>query len=126
MIQLGRVTLRGEYATRQTDLSPTATYPYQLVDPWFTKEGWYGEVEFPLPPFSRWVTVALRYDELRRRGMPLSSSSPLSLDSTIQRYTGGLFVVPAPSLYLKVGYEYWAATDFAPFNAAHLGFGGSF
>jgi len=35
-------------------------------------------------------------------------------------------IIPAPSLYLKVGYEYWSATDFPAFHAGHLGFGGSF
>jgi hypothetical protein len=125
-VQLGRVTLRGEYATRETDLDPDATYPYALVDPWISKEGWYAEAEFPVPGLSRWVSGAVRYDELRRRGTPLSASSPLSTDSTLQRYTAGLFVIPAPSLYLKVGYEYWAGTDLEAFHAGHLGFGGSF
>jgi len=124
--QVGRMTLRAEYATRQTDLDPRASYPYALVDPWITKEGWYGEAEFPVPGVARWVSAALRYDELRRRGTPLSSSSSVSPDSTIKRYTAGLFVIPAPSLYLKVGYEFWSATDFANLHAAHLGFGGSF
>ncbi|HSN16331.1 MAG TPA: hypothetical protein VLT61_16980 [Anaeromyxobacteraceae bacterium] len=126
VMQLGKATLRAEYATRQTDLNPAASYPYTVVDPWITKEGWYGEVEFPVPGLARWVSAALRYDELRRRGTPLSSSSTISPDSTIQRYTAGLFIIPAPSLYLKLGYEYWAATDFAALHAAHLGFGGSF
>lgn len=125
-MQLGRATLRAEYATRQTDLDPNASYPFVLIDPWINKEGWYGEVEFPLPPVDRWVSVVARYDELRRRGTPLSASSPISSDSTIQRYTAGLMIIPAPSLYLKVGYEYWSATDFEPLHAAHIGFGGSF
>ena len=125
-LMLGRVTVRGEYATRQTDLDPDASYPYVLVDPWLSKEGWYAEVEFPVPPMDRWVSAALRYDELRRRGTPLSASSQLSTDSTIARYTAGLFIIPAPSLYLKVGYEFWSATDFPAFHAGHLGFGGSF
>lgn len=125
-MQVGRVTLRAEYATRQTDLDPNASYPYTLVDRWISKEGWYGEVEFPVPGVDRWVSAALRYDELRRRGTPLSTASELSTNSAIQRYTAGLMIIPAPSLYLKVGYEYWTATDFPALNAAHLGFGGSF
>jgi hypothetical protein len=125
-MQLWRFTLRGEYATRQTDLDPKATYPYALVDPWISKDGWYGEVEFPVPIVDRYVSAALRYDELHRRGTPLSASSPLSTDSAIQRYTAGLMIIPAPSLYLKVGYEYWSATDFPALHAGHLGFGGSF
>jgi hypothetical protein len=125
-MMLGRITLRGEYATRETDLDPKASYPYALIDPWISKSGWYGEVEFPVLPLDRWVSGALRYDELRRQGTPLSTSSQLSADSTIKRYTAGLFIIPAPSLYLKVGYEYWSATDFPAFHAGHLGFGGSF
>jgi hypothetical protein len=126
-VQLGRLTARGEYATRQTDLDPNATsYPYKLVDPWFRKEGWYGELEFPVPFVDRWASAALRYDELRRTGTPLTANSPLSPDSAIQRYTVGLMITPAPSLYLKLDYERWSATDFPAFNAAHLGFGGSF
>jgi len=97
-----------------------------LVDPWLSKEGWYGELEFPVPGVDRYVSAALRYDELRRRGTPLSASSPLSTDSALQRYTVGFMITPAPSLYLKVGYEYWSSTDFDPFHAGHLGFGGSF
>jgi hypothetical protein len=125
-LMLGRATLRGEYATRKTDLDPDAAYPYVLVDPWLSKEGWYGELEFPVPVVDRWVSAGLRYDELRRKGTPLSASSPLSIDSAIQRYTVGLMIIPAPSLYLKVGYEYWSSTDFTPLHAGHLGFGGSF
>ena len=93
-VMLGRVTLRGEYATRETDLDPNAKYPYALIDPWLGKEGWYGELEFPVPVVDRWVSAALRYDELRRRGTPLSASSPLSSDSTIARYTAGLIDHP--------------------------------
>jgi hypothetical protein len=125
-LQLGKVTLRGEYATRQTDLDPKASYPYALIDPWISKDGWYGELEFPVPIVDRYVSAALRYDELHRRGTPLSASSPLSPESSIQRYTAGFMIIPAPSLYLKVGYEYWSATDFPAFHAGHLGFGGSF
>jgi hypothetical protein len=124
--QLGRVTLRGEYASRETDLDPDASYPYALIDPWLSKDGWYGELEFPVPVIDRYVSAALRYDELHRRGTPLSTSSPLSTESSIQRYTAGVMIIPAPSLYLKVGYEYWAGTDFTAFHAGHLGFGGSF
>jgi hypothetical protein len=125
-LQVGKVTLRGEYATRQTDLDPKASYPYALVDPWISKDGWYGELEFPVPVVDRYVSAALRYDELHRKGTPLSASSPLSPESSIQRYTAGFMIIPAPSLYLKVGYEYWSATDFPAFHAGHLGFGGSF
>jgi hypothetical protein len=124
--QLGRFTVRGEYATRQTDLDPGASYPYAIVDPWLSKEGWYAEVERPLPLLDRWVTGVFRYDELRRQGTPLSASSPLSVDSTLQRYTAGLMIIPAPSLYLKVGYELWSGTDLPTLHAGHLGFGGSF
>jgi hypothetical protein len=63
-MRLGPFTLRGEYASRQTDLNPNASgYPYVLVDDWFSKEGWYAELESPL---GKWMQLVLRYDSLRR------------------------------------------------------------
>jgi hypothetical protein len=124
-VRLGPLTLRAEYATRRTDLNPDASgYPYVLVDDWFNKEGWYAELETPL---GKWMALDLRYDELRRLGAPLPGSLPqLTPDSTIVRYTGGLFITPAQSLFVKLTYEYWDPTDFPAFQGYHVGIGGAF
>jgi hypothetical protein len=123
-IQLGKAILRGEYATRTTQLDPKANYAFALVDDYFVKEGWYAELEHPV---GRWFSAVYRYDELRRRGVPLpSANAALSTDSLIKRYTAGVMILPAPSLYAKIGVEYWQPTDFPELLTAHVGFGGSF
>ncbi|ACG72205.1 conserved hypothetical protein [Anaeromyxobacter sp. K] len=123
--RLGPFTARGEYAARRTDLDPDATgYRYGLVDDWFEKEGWYGELEHPL---GRYLAAVYRFDELRRKGAPLpGASAELSIDSRIQRYTGGLVVTPAQGVFVKLSYEYWDTTDFEDFHSYHVGMGGAF
>jgi len=124
VVGLGRVTLRGEYAYRRTDLSPGASYAYEVIDPWVRKDGWYVEAEAPL--VERLAGV-VRLDELRRTGVTLpGASAGMTQDSRINRTTAGLVYTPASSLYVKLGYEYWAPTDFPSFHSAHLGLGGAF
>ncbi|BDG04612.1 porin family protein [Anaeromyxobacter oryzae] len=123
-MKLGPFTMRGEYATRRTDLDPNATYRYDMIDDWFDKQGWYAELEHPLGGH---LNVVYRYDELRRNGMPLpGSSAQLSTDSRIVRYTGGLMITPAQAVYIKASWEYWQPTDFGAFQSWHVGFGGAF
>lgn len=124
-LRLGPFTLRGEYASRKTDLDPTATgYRFDIVDPYFNKTGYYAELEHPL---GRYLAAVYRYDELRRQGLPLPSSTlNLSPDSTVTRYTGGLVVTPAQSVYMKLSWEYWQPTDFERFHSFHVGLGGAF
>jgi len=124
-MRLGPFTLRGEYAARRTDLDPAASgYPFALVDGWFKKEGWYGEVEHPL---GKYLRAVYRYDELRRAGVPLpGANASLSTDSRIARYTAGLVVTPAQNVYMKLGWELWKPTDFQEFHSYHVGFGGAF
>jgi hypothetical protein len=123
-LKLGPFTFRGEYAWRRTDLDPAAPYRFELVDPWFRKDGWYAELEHPLGGH---LSLVYRYDELRRTGVPLPGAQPaLTPDSRIRRYTGGLYVVPAASMFLKASWEYWETTDFDTFHSAHLGIGGAF
>jgi len=121
--QLGKLALRGEYAHRRTDLSPKATYPYELLDPWFKKDGFYVEAEAPL---GNSFGVVYRYDTLNRQGVPLPGATELTADSSIVRHTAGIQYMPAPSTFMKLGWEYWMASDFTDFHSVHLGVGGAF
>ncbi len=123
--RLGPFTLRGEYAARRTWIDPDASgYRYQVIDPWVQKEGFYAEVEHPL---GEYLAAIYRYDELRRAGVPSPGANALlSVDSRMKRYTGGLMITPAQSLFLKLSWEYWDTTDLGRFQAFHAGLGGAF
>ncbi len=124
MTRVWILTLRGEYAYRRTDLDPTQSYAYALVDGWFQKDGWYAELEHPV---TGWLSAVYRADQLRRNGAQLpGSQANLSTASRITRYTGGLMLVPASALFAKVSYEYWQSKDFPSFSSVHVGFGGAF
>lgn len=124
-LRFGKLLVRGEYASRKTDLDTAATgYPYQLVDSWFQKSGYYAEAEVPLGGY---LAAVYRYDELRRTGTPLPGSVPeLSADSAFVRHTGGVVITPAAALYLKLSWELWQTTDFGDFHTYHVGIGGAF
>jgi hypothetical protein len=124
-LRFGKVVFRGEYAARRTDLDPNATgYPLTLIDPWFKKEGFYGEVEIPL---GRYLTAVYRYEELRRMGTPLPGAiAEMSADSRFIRHTGGIAVTPAPAMFVKLSWEYWRTSDFGDFHTYHAGIGGTF
>jgi hypothetical protein len=122
-MQLGKTTLRGEYAHRRTDLSPKASYPYELVDPWFRKDGWYVEAERPLGSN---LGVVYRYDTLNREGVPLPGATELTPHSSIVRHTAGIVYSPASSIFVKISWEYWLTSDFPDFHSAHFGVGGAF
>jgi hypothetical protein len=123
--RFSKLILRGEYAHRKTDLDPTATgYPYGLLDPFFTKEGFYAEAEHPL---GKYLNVVYRYEELRRVGSPLPGApAELSANSRFTRYTGGLVVTPASNVFVKASWEYWDTSDLGRFNTYHAGIGGAF
>jgi hypothetical protein len=124
-LRLWWLVLRGEYAWRKTDLDPAATgYPYALQDKFFTKEGFYAELEHPL---GKYLNVVYRYEELRRKGTPLPSApTQMTADSRFARYTGGVVVTPAQNLFIKASWEYWDTTDFGRFHTYHAGIGGAF
>lgn len=124
-IRLSKLTLRGEWALRRTDLDTAASgYPYALEDDWFDKEGFYGEADLPL---GKYLAAVYRYEELRRTGAPLPGSiSELTPDSRIVRHTGGFVVTPASAVFLKLSWEYWDTTDFGRFHTYHAGLGGAF
>ncbi|HEY6002801.1 MAG TPA: hypothetical protein VIV57_07985 [Anaeromyxobacter sp.] len=123
-LRFGKLVLRGEYAARRTDLDPTATYPYALVDKWFLKEGFYGEAEVPLGSY---LSAVYRYEELKRSGTPLPGATPeLTSESKFVRHTGGLVVTPAQAIFVKLSWELWRTTDFGEFHTYHAGIGGTF
>jgi hypothetical protein len=124
-LRFGKLVLRGEYASRKTDLDPAATgYPYALVDTWFEKRGFYGEAEVPLGGY---LSAVYRYDELHRTGTPLPGSiAELTSSSSFVRHTGGIVITPAAALYLKLSWELWQTTDFGDFQTYHAGIGGAF
>jgi hypothetical protein len=122
--RLWKLTLRGEYARRQTDLDPAASYPFELKDPFFVKDGFYAELEHPL---GKYLGVVYRYEELARKGTPLPGApAEMTADSRFIRYTGGVAVTPAQNLVVKLSWEYWDTTDFGRFQTYHLGLGGAF
>jgi hypothetical protein len=122
--KLGPFTFRGEYALRRTELDPDASYRYAVVDAYANKEGWYAELEHPL---GNRLALVYRYDELRRRGVPLPGAiATMTPDSKFVRYTAGFVFTPAQATFVKAGWELWDTTDFADFHSWHVGFGGAF
>ena len=124
-IQLWKLTLRGEYAIRRTDLDIGATgYQWALVDQHFDKRGFYGELEHPL---GRYITMVYRYDKLERLGVPLPGSvANMTPSAAIERLTVGTVITPVSGIYMKLSYEYWKPTAFVVFQSGHVGFGGAF
>jgi hypothetical protein len=124
-VRLWKLTLRGEYAHRKTDLDAAASgYPFLLKDPFFVKEGFYAELEHPL---GKYLHVVYRYEELARKGTPLPGApAEMSADSRFVRYTGGIGITPAQNMFMKLSWEYWDTTDFGKFNSYHAGIGGAF
>ncbi|HET8539112.1 MAG TPA: hypothetical protein VFL83_04505 [Anaeromyxobacter sp.] len=123
-LRLAKLLVRGEYASRRTDLDPAARYPYQLVDTWFEKDGFYAEAEVPLGGY---LSAVYRYEQLHRVGTPLPGAvEELSPDSTFVRHSGGVVITPAAALYLKLSWEMWQTTDFGDFQTYHAGIGGAF
>ncbi len=124
-LRFGKLVLRGEYAARRTDLDPDASgYPFVLQDPWFKKEGFYGEAEVPLGSS---LAAVYRYEQLRRTGAPLPGAiAELSADSRFVRQTAGVVVSPAQAMFIKLSWEYWQTRDFGDFHTYHAGLGGAF
>jgi hypothetical protein len=123
-LRLGKILLRGEYASRKTDLAPDADYPYALADPWFEKAGYFAEAEVPLGGY---LSAVYRYEEMWRTGTPLPGSvEELSADSRFLRHSAGVMITPVAALYLKASWELWQTTDFGDFNTYHAGIGGAF
>ncbi len=128
--RVGKLYLRGEVLSRRTKMDlgddPAQRFEYGPgldgnFDPWFLKQGFYGELEFPVGP----VDIVLRGDGLRRKGNVPKNSS-LRSDSELIRYTVATSIALTGALRLKVSGEYYDFSDFDDEIACHLGIAGPF
>ena len=87
----------------------------------FTKEGWYAELEVPLGR----VDLVARWDGLRRRGN-VERSSALRSTSVLLRWTAAASVRIGETLRLKLSAERYDFSDFEDEIALHLGIAGPF
>ena len=122
--------LRGEYLVRRTEMAlgddPASKFKYGpgrdgKFDPYFLKEGFYGELEVPAGRFD----FVIRADGLRRRGNVLRTSE-LRSDSALLRYTVGATYLIREALRLKVSGELYDFSDFDDEVVLHLGVAGPF
>jgi hypothetical protein len=122
--------LRAEYLARRTRMSlgddPASRFRYGpgkdgWFDPYFLKEGFYGELEVPAGRFD----FVLRWDGMRRRGNVIRTSE-LRSDSAVLRYTVGATYQLREALRLKVSGELYDFTDFEDEAVVHLGIAGPF
>jgi hypothetical protein len=118
---LERVTVRGEYLVRRTEMAPgmdPATrfkYAPGRNGFFFLKHGLYLEAEVPLGR----VDLLARFDGLRRVGNVLASSA-LTDDSSVYRYTAGV-AIRVGNARVKSSVELYDFSDFAYELALHLG-----
>jgi hypothetical protein len=126
-----RLNLRAEYLVRRTEMSlgtsPSQRFRYGPgddgeLDPYFLKDGFYLETDFPVVP---WLELVGRFDGMRRLGNVVSSS-PLRKESLVLRYTAGANVVFERSFRLKLSGELYDFSDFDDEVAVHLGLVGAF
>jgi hypothetical protein len=130
VLRVDRVALRLEYLMRRTKMglgdSPETDFRYGpgqngQYDPYFLKEGFYGELTFPM-----WdLEGALRVDGLLRTGN-VAVSSPLRSKSAVLRYTAGINVPMFRDWRVKFSGEFYDFSDFDDEVALHLGVVGAF
>ena len=92
---------------RDATLDPTPTgqeYSYELVDPFFTKMAFYGELEHDLTGY---FDILYRFDGITRYGVPLPGSKLQETKAQMLRYTQGINIKPYDTFFLKLNYEYW-------------------
>jgi hypothetical protein len=125
-----KMTLRAEALVRQTEMAigdtPEMRFRYGpgangRYDPYFLKEGFYGELEIPVGRFD----FVLRGDGLRRKGN-VPANSELRSESAILRYTLAASVAVAGQLRLKVSGERYDFSDFSDETVTHVGVAGPF
>jgi hypothetical protein len=130
VLRLSGVFLRAEYLVRRTQIAlgddPAARFRYGpgsdgKYSDFFTKEGWYTELEVPVGRFD----LVARWDGLRRRGN-VEQSSPLRSTSVLLRWTAAASVRIGETLRLKVSAEHYDFSDFEDEIAVHVGFAGPF
>ena len=129
-LQIKRVFLRAEYLVRRTEMSlgedPASRFRYGpglngQFDPYFLKEGFYGELEVPIGRFD----LVARWDGLRRRGNVVDTSM-LRSDTAVLRYTVGAAYALRDTLRLKLSGELYDFSDFEDETVVHLGIAGPF
>jgi hypothetical protein len=128
------VFLRVEYLNRKTKMditgdaeNPPPEFKYGpgkdgKIDPSFTKDGGYAEVEVPLHPR---LTLVLREDGMRRRGNVIKGSDMRS-ESILIRHTAGVAIGLGQSLRVKLSYERYDFSDFDDESVIHAGIAGPF
>jgi hypothetical protein len=112
--RVGPVKFRAEALGRRTDLDPFAVgYPFQLIDTWFLKLGWYAELEWEV---QQRLTLLLRTDGLQRIGEPIPGSLVNTTSAGVQRQTAALLFRITGNFALKGDYEFWSfsGTSFQP------------
>lgn len=122
--------LRAEYLVRRTRMAlgadPASSFRYGpgadgTYDPFSLKQGFYGELSFPLGP----VEGVARVDGLRRTGN-VALSSELRKDSLVVRYTLGTNFTIQRDWRVKLSAELYDFSDFDDEVALHLGVVGAF
>jgi hypothetical protein len=130
-IRYDRLTLRGEYLVRRTEMSgggdPASRFRYGpgadgIYDRRFLKDGFYVEAE---RPFGKVLELFGRFDGMRRRGNVVLTS-PLRSESEVLRYTVGANFLLDRALRLKVSGELYDFSDFDDEVATHVALAGSF
>jgi hypothetical protein len=130
VLRLQGAFLRAEYLIRRTEMAlgedPATRFRYgpgangEYAN-FFTKEGWYGELEVPVGRFD----FVARWDGLRRRGNVVQSS-PLRSNSVLLRWTAAATVRIGDTLRIKVSAEHYDFSDFEDEIAIHAGLAGPF
>jgi hypothetical protein len=115
--RLGPVKFRAELLGRRTDLDPNAMgYPFQLIDTFFLKAGWYAELEWEAQ--SR-LTFVLRTDGIHRFGEPIPGSVVNTPSAGVQRQTLALMFRITGNFALKADYELWTFAG-VPLEMRHV------
>ena len=105
---------------------PAATFRYGPgadgeFDPYFLKEGFYGELVVPLGP----IDGVARVDGMRRTGNVVLSSA-LRSESAVVRYTLGTSIGLVRDWRIKLSGELYDFSDFGDEAGIHLGVVGAF
>jgi hypothetical protein len=111
-LRVGRTDLRLEYLLRRQEFDPSnpAALRYDVLGPrgdFFVKQGGYAELKTPL---TQDIDLIGRADGMYRHGN-LPKLSPLSVRSTVMRYTLGALFVLDTGLRAKLSAEIWDFSD---------------
>ena len=131
VVRVRDVFVRAEYLTRRTKMEmgtdPRHEFKYGpgsdgTFDPYFVKDGGYGELELPI---TKRITGVVREDFLRRRGNVIASSA-LRSNSALIRHTVGVAIAVAQSVRIKLNVERYDFSDFEDEDVVHVGIAGPF